>query len=458
MTTPFPPLLSLPDEQLPHVLSHLTLRDVLHLRRVCAHFRTVTFESAQHLWVDDADRGTPAADGRTSACSARRLRRLLAAFPALRALRLAGLRLARDAGPEDDDGSPRVTPWSLCAALHGAACARRLRRLELCDVAEVDAVSGEWGAASPPSYGWHADVRLEQLRELTVRVSWYAGREHPLVQSLLRSSHRITHLNLVGCGCFQDYDVEEVIMKPLATTLLHLNLSLSGVRHPVIHSTILKTLILSRCHTLRALDPGSCCPSLDVLDLSSCPVFHGEGMLDVDSGLVGFCPRLRTLDLSNCTALTYLKIALPTSTKERRDGAANGRTLVSVQSSDRADPTAMARLEHIDLSKCVMLAHATVSCPARTVYLGKCLHLRVLSLASPRLETLDLSRLPLALLSLRCPALRRLSLAGCRDLESKRSIVACAALEAVDIRDAPYVTPAFFCDPDRTCHLSIRTR
>ena len=454
MTTPSSLLLSLPDEHLTNILSCLTLKDDLRMRLVCAHFRKVIFESSHHLWMDSEEE-TTSIDGRGIIFSSRRMRLLLASFPKLRSLRLIGLRLVYESLIRGSNGAA-ASPRYICNLLQEAECAQNLTCLELLDVSESLTESGEWGVASPPSYSLHTDIQLEQLRKMTIE-GYFTHRENPLVHSLLRSSHQITHLNLIGCSCFNDYDVEEAILRPLANTLVHLNLSSSGIQHPVIHSTILKTLILQRCINLCALNPESFCPSLDVLDLSTCPVFNGEGMLDIESGLAAFCPRLSTLNLSNCTGLRYMKIKFPTpaNVKSSIGDAVHGVT--SSQSLELSDPTVSARLEHIYLSKCVLLSNVTISCPLKRIDIGECMHLKVLSILSPDLEMLDVSRLPLMLVSLRCHSLLHLNLAWCRDLDSKHSIINCNALESVDIRGATYMTPEFFNDPDRKCNLSIRS-
>mmetsp|Transcript_18264 Transcript_18264/g.39241 ORF Transcript_18264/g.39241 Transcript_18264/m.39241 type:complete len:462 (+) Transcript_18264:252-1637(+) len=450
-------LLSLPDDDLPNVLSFLTLKDVLRMRLACAHFREVIFESTHHLWMDgDGEEQTTTNYGRdASAMSARRMRLLLSSFPKLRSLQLVGLRLAYQSlaqGSNGDSANPRY----VCSLLQEADCAQNLERLELLAVSESQFGSGEWGAAAPPSYSLHTDIRLERLRKLTIE-GCFVHREIPLVHSLLRASHQITHLNLTGCASLNDYDVEEGIMKPLASTLTHLNLSESGVQHPTIHSTIMNTLILRCCNGLRALNQESFCPSLDALDLSCCLEFNGEGMLDVDSGLANICPRLGTLNLSNCESLRFLRIKLHTTEKVDGFVGDGARGVTKSLSLGLSGPMASARLENIDLSNCVNLSNATINGPLKKINLGECLDLKVLSISSPALEMLDLSCLPLMLVSLSCQSLLRLNLAKCRQLESKCSIIKCESLESVDIRGATYMAPEFFHNPNRKCNLLIHS-
>jgi len=418
------------------------------MRLVCAHFRDVTFDSTYHLWMDGEEEETSidTNDGRADFMSARRMRLFLENFPNLRSLRVIGLRLVYQSLVRGRNGAA-ASPRYICSLLQEAECARNLECLEILDVSESQTENGEWGAASPPSYSLHTDIQLEQLRKLTITMGNTTNRENPLVHSLLRSSHQLTHLNLSGCSCFSDYHVEEAIVKPLVNTLTHLNLSGSAIQHPSIRSTILKTLILQRCINLSALNPDSSCPSLKVLDLSSCPAFNGEGLLDVESGLNDFCPRLSTLNLRNCTALRYLKIKLPLLTI--------ARCSAGDESVGLSNPAVSETLENIDLSMCVHLASVNIACPLKMINLGQCMHLKVLSISSPVLEMIDLSRLPLMLISIYCPSLVHLNLAWCGDLDSKRSIINCKALESVDIRGAVYMTPEFFNDAKRKSSLSI---
>eukprot|EP00580_Thalassiosira_gravida_P018899 CAMPEP_0201660112 /NCGR_PEP_ID=MMETSP0494-20130426/2800_1 /ASSEMBLY_ACC=CAM_ASM_000839 /TAXON_ID=420259 /ORGANISM="Thalassiosira gravida, Strain GMp14c1" /LENGTH=452 /DNA_ID=CAMNT_0048137843 /DNA_START=91 /DNA_END=1449 /DNA_ORIENTATION=+ len=449
-TTPFSLLLSLPDEHLPNVLSYLTLKDALHMRLVCAQLREIIFESTHHLWmdVDSEEEESTSFDGRdTTSMSARQMRHLLATFSKLRSLRLFGLELTYQSLVQGRNGAA-ANPRYICNLLQEAECAQHLECLELLAVSSSHTVSGEWGAAAPPSYSMHTDMELEQLRKLTVE-GYFTHREHPLVHSLLRASHQITHLNITGCIHFNDYDLEEAIMKPLVGTLTHLNLSESLIQHPTIHSTILETLTLQRCVGLYALDPESFCPSLDALDVSSCPLFNGEGMLDVESGLANICPRLRTLNLSNCRELTFIRIKTLIPKKSEFNAGDAGQKVSAAPSLDISDSMVSSRLEYIDLSKCVNLSNASISCPLKIINLRECFQLKVLSISAPDLEVLDLSCLPLMLVSLYCRSLVHLNLAKCRELDSKHSIIKCESLKSVDLRGATYMTLEFFNNQSR---------
>mmetsp|Transcript_19030 Transcript_19030/g.40141 ORF Transcript_19030/g.40141 Transcript_19030/m.40141 type:complete len:467 (-) Transcript_19030:331-1731(-) len=465
MAKRFSLLSSLPDEHLPHILSYLTLKDVLHMRLVCAHFRDIVFESSHHLWMDNRNTHSRREDGSANIdmwgnhipLTSRRMRLLLSSFTKLRSLRLIGLRLVYHSLIEGINGTS-ASPRYICSLLQEAECAQNLERLELLNVSESQTESGEWGAAPPPSFSLHTDIRLKQLRKLTIEGD-LAHTENPLAHSLLRASHQITHLNLIGCFRLHDYDVEEAIMKPLSNTLVHLNLSSSGIENPFINSLILKTLVLRSCPNLRGLDRRDShpnCPSLDILDLSFSPNFDGEGLLDTEYGLATFCPRLSTLRLSGCSELEYIKIKLPIPLKETIP-INNAEHSAAFASMESPNPMESSRLENVDLSQCISLSNATISGPLKNINLGECMGLKVLSIASPHLEMLDLSRLPLHLLSLRCDSLRNLNLAWCRDLESKHSKIKCEALESVDIRGATYITPGFFHDASGKCNLSVRS-
>jgi len=415
------------------------------MRLVCAQLREIIFESTHHLWMDvDSEEESTSFNGRDStSMSARRMRHMLATFPKLRSLRLFGLRLTYQALIQGRNGTA-ANPRYVCNLLQEAECAQHLECLELLAVSSSHTVSGEWGASAPPSYSIHTDIQLEQLRKLTVE-GYFTHREHPLVQSLLRASHQITHLNITGCIHFNDYDLEEAIMKPLIGTLTHLNLTESRMQHPIIHSKILETLILRRCAGFYALDPESFCPSLDVLDISSCPLFNGEGMLDVESGLANICPRLRTLNMSNCKELAFIRIKTPISTKAEINVGDSGQKVSATPPLDiLSDSMVSSRLEDIDLSKCVNLSNASISCPLKRINLRECFQLKVLSISAPDLEVLDLSCLPLMLISLYCRSLVHLNLAKCRELDSKHSIIKCESLKSVDVREATYMTSEFF--------------
>ena len=292
----------------------------------------------------------------------------------------------------------------------------------------------------------------DHLQKLTITLGHVVHREYPLVHSLLRSSNQITNLTLTGCIGLKDYDLEEVVLKPLINTLAHLNLSESGVETPTIQSTILKTLTLQRCRHLSSLGTESFCPSLDMLDLSESPTLRDEGILDGASGLVDFCPKLRTLNLRHCPGLRFVSIKTPLSADTMTEMQKEPSNQLTVLSERRA----LGDLQNIDLSICVHLCALNVDCPTlRTINISNCMHLKMLSLTASTLETLDLSKLPLDMMSLRCPKLKYLNISCCRELDSKRSVVRCSALEYVNIEGATYITPDFLDDLNRKCKLEV---
>jgi len=185
----------------------------------------------------------------------------------------------------------------------------------------------------------------------------------------------------------------------------------------------LQTLVLQQSINFNGFHSDSCCPSLNDLDLSEC-----QRLLSVlEQGFItSFCPRVSKLKLRHCTSLRCLLFKFPHPPTEPASISASGQ------------------LECIDLSMCVHLENVQVSCHLKSVDLRGCFHLGVLSIQSPVLERLDLSRLPLRLVSLRCEKLVYLDLSGCDELDSKRSIIMCDALQFVNIRDATYLTPEFF--------------
>lgn len=441
------------------------------MRLLCAHFRDIIFESTHHLWMDDdnQDQGREGEDGTelhnnvittTTTTSARRLRLLLDHFPNLRSLRVVRPQLVYQSLVRGNNGAA-ASPRYICNLLQEAECAPNLECLEILNVTESQHGSEVWGAdaiaSSPSSFSQHTDIQLDRLRKLTITMMDVTNnRENPLVHSLLRSSRQITHLTIGGCLYFDDYHMEEAILKPLGNTLTHLTLSCCGIRRPRIESTILETLILEQCANLSTLGPDSFCPSLELLDISSCTGFNGEGLVDVESGLENVCPRLVRLTLHHCSELRHVKIKRMPSP----------RIIAKIESSGEksndmtGDPLlALGRLESVDLSRCTHLESATIiSCPLKTVNLGECIHMKMLFLSSPVLEMIDLSHLrQLSLVSLHCPSLFHLNLAWCSDLDSKRSVIKCEALEYVDIRGATYMTPEFFSSSDGRNRLSIRT-
>ena len=480
-------LLSVPSCILPNILSYLTLKDVLHMRCVCTNYSRVIFELTHHLWMDGEDtievsnnneedvsgndeslESSSSGDSSGSSISmddessdddesdssleesdnediddedlnnnmratnrrrdignqittSRQIRHLLERFPNICSLRLTGVQLTYRYLVGGRNGAA-LSPRYLCTLLK-EECSGNLECLELLNVCEAQNENVGGGSA----VSMHTDIQLNQLRKLKITLGSIAyeneHRDYPLVFSLLRSSNQITHLNLSGCISLNDYHLEVAIMRPLINTLTHLNLSNSGIQMPTINSDILQSLTLQQCLELRGINPGSYCPMLQTLDLSRCPQFLGEGLMDESSALFQFSPRLQTLSLRDCTALKFVKI----------------------EQSITGDDGPSCGLAMIDLTRCVHLSSAYISCPQmKKIHLRKCLNISALTLSSTQLKTLDLSSLPLELVSLDCPSLKHLDLSGCCNLDSKRSIIKSNALESVDIRRAIYMTPDFF--------------
>ena len=426
------------------------------MRLVNAMLRDVVFQSTHHLFLDDSDEPWLAHEGTAFVLTSRRMRHILASFHHIRSLRLMGLQLVYSQLVLGRDGRAS-SPRYICSILQEAECAQHLECLELLNVSDYDhSISDEWGAGSRPSYSLHTDIQLEQLQKLTITLGYVENREYSLVHSLLRSSNQITNLTLTGWYGLKDYDLEEAVLKPLGNTLVHLNLSESGVETPTIQSTILETLILQRCSHLSSLGSDSFCPSLNVLDLSDCPSFKSKGIFgDRVSGLVDIYPRLRFLKIKHCSGLRFVSImktctadAMICNNKdEMRKAPSNPQARLS---------ETLGYLEDIDLSMCVHLCSLSIDCPSlRTINTSKCMHLKMLSLSSSTLQMLDLSKLPLEVMSLRCPKLNHLNIAYCRELDSKRSVVKCSALEYVNIEGATYITLDFFQDSSRKCKLEV---
>jgi len=365
--------------------------------------------------------------------TSRQIRHLLERFPNICSLRLTGVKLTYRSLVSGRNGTA-LSPRYLCTLLE-EECSGNLECLELNICKAQNEIRGEGSLVS-----MHTDIQLNQLRKLTIKLVSIAyeheHRDYPLVFSLLRSSNRITHLNLSGCIALNDYHLEAAIMKPLIKTLTHLNLSCSGINMPTINSKILQSLILQGCSGLNSLNQGSYCPMLHTLDLTSCPHFQGEGLMDESYSLFQFSPRLCTLTLRDCPALKFVKI----------EDCMTGE----------GDPS--CGLTMIDLTRCVHLSSVYISCPqVKKIHLTGCVHMSALTLSSEQLETLDLSSLPIELVSLDCPSLTQLNLSGCCNLDSKRSLIKASVLEWVDIRRAIYMTPAFFTDIGRK-DLKIHTQ
>ena len=385
----------------------------------------------------------------TNITTARRMRHLLEQFPNLRSLRLAGLKLTYQSLVRGRNGSS-TSPRYICSLLQEAECSENLECLELVNVCESQHENEniESDASVAANMNQHYNIQLKQLRKLTITLGYIRyeseHRDYPLVHSLLRSSHHITHLNLSGCSSFDDYHLEQSIIKPLNNTLIHLNLSRSGIRMPRIESAILKSLILQQCTTFIGLHSESFIPMLEVLDLSSCITYQGSGFINNgESGLRDICPRLRKLNLRNCTALRFVTIDFSSPSTNYPNTAGTDET--------------MASLEYIDLSRCVNLASAKISCcQLKSIDLGECMHIEVLGIKSSLIRTLNLSKLgALQLVSLHCSSLVHLNLSGCANLDSKRSIIKCNALESVDIRQAIYITPHFFTGTNKNVSIQM---
>jgi len=457
------------------------------MRCVCTNYSRVIFELTRHLWMDGEDSivegnnnedmgedDNSSSDGSSSSSSSsssgsgsigssismndessgeesendeevniaidrrrdignqittsRQIRYLLGRFPNISSLRLTGIQLTYRSLVTGRNGTA-LSPRYLCSLLQEEC--ENLECLELLNVCESQSQNENVGGGGS-LVSMHTDMQLNQLRKLTITLGSIAyeneHRDYPLVFSLLRSSQRITHLNLSRCMSLNDYHLEVAIMRPLINTLTHLNLSGSGIQMPTIKSNILQSLILQKCARLSSLNSGSYCPMLHTLDLSLCPQFLGEGLMDESSALFQFSPRLHRLSLRDCTALKFVKI----------------------EQSMRGDDDLSCGLEIIDLTRCVHLSSVYISCPQmKKIHLRGCLNISALTLSSTQLQTLDLSSLPLELVSLDCPSLKNLNLSGCCNLDSKRSIIKASALESVDIRRAIYITPDFFTDIGR---------
>ena len=95
-------------------------------------------------------------------------------------------------------------------------------------------------------------------------------------------------------------------------------------------------------------------------------------------------------------------------------------------------------------------------CQLKSIDLGECMHIEVLGIKSSLIRTLNLSKLgALQLVSLHCSSLVHLNLSGCANLDSKRSIIKCNALESVDIRQAIYITPHFFTGTNKNVSIQM---
>jgi len=355
--------------------------------------------------------------------TSRQIRYLLGRFPNISSLRLTGIQLTYRSLVTGRNGTA-LSPRYLCSLLQEEC--ENLECLELLNVCESQSQNENVGGGGS-LVSMHTDMQLNQLRKLTITLGSIAyeneHRDYPLVFSLLRSSQRITHLNLSRCMSLNDYHLEVAIMRPLINTLTHLNLSGSGIQMPTIKSNILQSLILQKCARLSSLNSGSYCPMLHTLDLSLCPQFLGEGLMDESSALFQFSPRLHRLRLRDCPALKFVKI----------EDCMTGE----------GDPS--CGLTMIDLTRCVHLSSVYISCPQmKKLHLRRCLNISALTLSSTQLGALDLSSLPLELVCLDCPSLKHLSLSGCCNLDSKRSLIKSNALEIVDIRRAIYMTLDFF--------------
>jgi hypothetical protein len=343
--------------------------------------------------------------------TSRRLRRMLSTFTNVTSLRIYGLHLLdRSAVTHRRDAADRDSRHYL-EVLQDATCAQNLECLELLGVFECDPFTSEWGAGSTPSYSIHADVQFPKLKRLAIEGRLLHG-EIPLIRSLLRSSHQITHLRLSGpIPSICDFDMEILVMKYHNSTLEHLILDgcCGKIISPTIQSTVLRTLNLSGCKNLAALPPESHCPNLEVLDLSNCSNLS-QDFLKLKH-LSKFCPRLKVLKLRMNTTIEEIDFA---------DEVGN----------NSSEKTCLPHLEHIDIRDCPVLRCVTITSPVlSTVELRGCNHMQSLAISSPVLCTLCAAWLySLEKLSLDCPVLTYLDITGCYKLSDKGIQLKCPRL------------------------------
>ena len=403
-------LLDIPTATLSIVLSFASLRDLLRLRLVCRQYSQDTiFDAADSLWMCKDEEVRP--------MSARRLRSMLARFSILRCAKLDGILLTRRGLVRGRHGTS-ISPRYLCNLL-SESCGSSLERLEL-NVAEEEEPAGE---ATPSSNGdLFTDIQLEKLR--TLRIAGEIGHaEYPLCHSLLCATTNLVDLALCGCQNLNDHDVEGVILPRFRHTLRSMSLiECAGLEAPVVQSPILQCLSMKECRNLDSLALD--CPSLTSLDLSHSTHVNVEWMFEVGwrLGLNEKLPRLKTLSLAGNDVLKCALVASP------------------------------SLLEYIDLSGCSSLMSINLSCPSlQYLKTDECSKLKMVSIQSFAIKSLDLSNLPLLLVRIHCSGLVNLKLNSCEGLESKRSSIICPTLRRVDIRETPLFSPEDFCDSVSVC-------
>ncbi|KAK1740098.1 hypothetical protein QTG54_009048 [Skeletonema marinoi] len=405
-------LLALPEEHLPQIISYLSLNDVCQLRLVSAFLRDP--RHVHHLWMDEEGENSHNITLGRGIMTSRRLQRMLSIFTNITTLRLYGLQLLdRSAVTLRRDAADRDSRHYL-EVLQNATCAQNLECLELLGVFECDPFTSDWGTGSTPSYSIHADVRFPKLKRLAIDGRLYHG-ELPLIRSLLRSSHQITHLRLGGpIPRLCDFDIEIAIMQFHNNTLEELILDgcCGKIISLEIKSTRLRTLDLSGCKSLSEFQPGSHCPNLEELDLSNC------SNLSLDFLKSKFCPRLKVLKLRMNTTI------------EEIDSADKG-------GNDSEQQPYLPHLEHIDIRDCPLLRHVSIRSPVlTTAEVRGCNHMQSLTVSSPVLSTLCVAWLySLENISLDCPVLTSLDLTGCYKLSNKGMKFKCPALQSSGIRN-----------------------